>query len=138
MTILISLLLIVLPLKGIAQSEPLYQVVQGNYLLVGKGLDSTDTYHGTVVISVSGEKLMVMRTINGITVSGVAAIESALSGETKVLRIRFTEDDVDYEETCMISNDLDNHARISCYLYRPDQATTQPGIEALFHDHTVK
>jgi len=113
-------------------------MVQGKYLLVGKAVDSDDTYHGKIEISSNDNELVVSRSINNKTIYGKAEIEPALGGDTKVLRIRFTQDKVNYEQTCMVSSDLDNYARISCYLYEPNVRTKQPGLEVLFNDHTAK
>lgn len=112
-------------------------MVQGKYLLVGKALDSDDTYHGKVQIQDKDGVLTVIRNINGKIINGTAAIESALNGEANVLRIRFTKNEIKYEKTCMVGSDLDNYARISCYLYQPRVRTMQPGLEVLFNDHTA-
>jgi len=79
--------------------------------------------------------LKVRRSINGQVIYGTAAIETALNGDARVIRIRFRENQIFYEQTCLSQSDLDNYARISCYLYRLDKSTTEPGLEALFHDH---
>ena len=119
------------------ETDPLAVFVAGNYFLVGKAPDSNKTYQGKLSINNSNGQLNIARNINGVVIKGSAAIESALSGETKVLRMRFTEKGKSYEETCLVSGDLDNYARISCYLYTSDNKTTQPGMEALFHDNTA-
>ena len=73
-----------------------------------------------------------VRTVGHGVSYGKAAVEKALHGETEVLRIIFREADTDYEETCLISGDLDNYARLTCYLYRPGVKTDDPGLEAFF------
>ncbi len=113
-------------------------MVQGKYILVGKGLDTDKTYLGKVEIRSIKDRLIVERKINGKSVKGSAAIESAAGGDAQVLRIRFTEDGNSYEQTCLVNSDLDNYARISCYLYKPGIKTKQPGLEVFFHDHTAK
>jgi len=112
--------------------------VVGKYLLIGKAVDSDTTYTGKVEIYKKDSLLKVNRTIKGQTIVGSAAIESALNGETKALRIRFNDNGIKYEETCLWSSDLDNYARISCYLYQPGERTINPGLEALFYDHSTK
>lgn len=134
----ITLLLIFFPLICTAEDEFLRTMVQGNYLLVGKAIDSDYTYHGKVQITDESGSLVVAREIYGKTTQGTASIESALGGDARVLRIRFTEQAVDYEQTCMVGNDLDNYARISCYLYRQNEKTMRPGLEVLFNDHTAR
>ena len=110
--------------------------VEGKYHLVGKSLDSEETYYGNVELVAShGNRIKVRRTISGITIMGIGAIEKETADNVNVLRIRFEENDVKHEETCMIDGDLDNYARITCYLYQPGVSTSNPGLEALFIDH---
>ena len=134
----ITLLLLFCPLLSVAEDDFLHTMVQGKYLLVGKAVDSTNTYHGKVEIKDVNGSLVVAREIAGKNTEGSAAIEAALKGEAKVLRIRFTENKVAYEQTCMVASDLDNYARISCYLYKPNVKTMQPGLEVFFNDYTAK
>ncbi len=49
--------------------------------------------------------------------------------------MRFVEHNLQYEETCMIDSDLDNYARITCYLHQPGSETDNPELEALFIVH---
>ena len=112
--------------------------IVGKYILLGKAVDSDATYIGKVEIYFQGDNLKVTRVINGQAVAATAAIESALHGDAQVLRIRFSENDTKYEETCLWQSDLDNYARISCYLYQPGVRTSNPGLEALFYDHTAQ
>lgn len=106
--------------------------------MVGKALDSENTYHGKVKIKNNNGELKVLRHINERTIEGTGTIESAVNGDTRVLRIRFDENKTQYEKTCMVGSDLDNYARISCYLYQPKIKTNEPGLEVLFNDHTAK
>ena len=110
----------------------LERYAQGTYLLIGKHLDSTDTYYGELSISQSESGLSVTRTISGNVIHGTASIAHATSDHTPVLRMQFSEGGKDYEETCIVANDLDNYARITCYLYIPGTKTRNPGMEALF------
>ena len=123
---------------SIAEEDFLSSFVKGKYLLVGKSVDSDQTYHGKVEIKNNDGALNVLRHINGKTINGTGAIESVLNGDAKVLRIRFSENDIQYEQTCLIDNDLDNYARISCHLYQPNVSTNQPGLEVLFIDRTTE
>jgi hypothetical protein len=134
----ITLLLIFCPLLSVAEDDFLRTMVQGKYLLVGKAVDSENTYHGKVEIKDVNGSLVVAREIAGKNTEGSAAIEAALNGEARVLRIRFTENEAAYEQTCMVGGDLDNYARISCYLYKPNVKTMQPGLEVLFNDHSAQ
>jgi hypothetical protein len=112
----------------------LVDFVVGRYHLVGRQADGEATYQGRVEIFRAQRSLRVRRTINGVTVEGSAAIEAAPLAETRVLRLRFTEADTPFECTCLVQGDLDNYARLTCYRYRRDGKTRQPGLEALFHD----
>ena len=114
------------------REQLLERYVQGTYLLIGKHLDSTETYFGEVSISQSDSGLSVTRTISEKVIHGTASISHATSDHTTDLRMRFSEGGIDYEETCIVANDLDNYARITCYFYIPGTRTKNPGLEALF------
>lgn len=123
-----------LPAAGaeLSQMQSLASFVEGSYRLIGKGVDSERTYYGRVTLIADEAGLGVERHISGKSVIGRAAIESVGEDGVHVLRIRFEENSTGYEETCMVSGDLDNYARITCYLYRPGIATVDPGLEAMF------
>jgi hypothetical protein len=38
----------------------------------------------------------------------------------------------------LVSSDLNNYARITCYVYYAEIITSAPGIEALYIDHRYK
>jgi len=111
--------------------------VSGNYRLIGQGIDTDVSYSGTISIYLENNQLKIKRKINGNVINGVASFKSTLSGDSKVLRIEFSENEIDYEETCLWSSDLDNYARITCYLYTPGSKIKKPGIEAFFIDHSL-
>jgi len=122
-----------------ADDSGLRDFLLGNYILIGKAVDSDATYQGKVELyAEKNGGMKAKRMIQGQTVIGDAALETALGGEAQVLRIRFSEKNIAYEETCLWKSDLDNYARISCYLYRPGGATANPGLEALFHYHAAQ
>lgn len=108
------------------------RLAQGNYFLIGKALDSKETYFGEVSIKKKGSGLVVTRTIAGRSIRGKAAVEYATADRIPVLRIRFSDAGVEYEETCVVGSDLDNFARITCHSYIPHKKTMEPGMEALF------
>jgi hypothetical protein len=110
----------------------------GKYLLIGKGLNTEQTYTGKVEIYRENDSLKVKRIIGGQSVIGSALFEPALGGDTKVLRFRYEEAGIEYAQSCLWQSDLDNYARISCYLYRPGVRTSNPGLEVLFHDRTTE
>ena len=115
--------------------EFLADFVIGKYLLVGKKVDSFATYFGHVELFNGHGSLKIKRHIGGKTVLGQATIESAVQGDATVLRMRFDDNGAAYENNCLIQSDLDNYARISCYLYQPGVRTLNPGLEVLFIDH---
>ena len=114
------------------KEQHLESYIQGTYLLIGKHLDSTDTYYGEALIAKSESGLSVTRTISGRVTHGTATIAHATGDHTPVLRMHFSEDGNTYEETCIVAGDLDNYARITCYLYIPGTKTLNPGLEAFF------
>ncbi|GAB6040801.1 hypothetical protein [Endothiovibrio diazotrophicus] len=124
--------LLLLPPLVVADDFPPFFVV-GDYRLIGQRPDSSETYAGRVEIAErKGGGLTGRRSVGGESVVMEVALERALAGEAQVLRMRFTEEGVAYEATCLLQSDLDNYARISCYRYRRDGATRRPGLEALF------
>ncbi|WP_019615758.1 hypothetical protein [Psychromonas ossibalaenae] len=112
--------------------------VAGKYLLIGQSPDSDSTYNGKVEIYTENDILKVSRIINGKRTEANGSIEPALNGDAQVLRIRFMESGINYEETCLIQADLDNYARLSCHWYQSGVKTGKAGLEALFIDHTIK
>jgi hypothetical protein len=131
----ITLLLYIAPFCVVAEESREAQIerlAQGNYFLVGKHIDSKETYYGEVSITKEKSGLSVVRNIAGKVVKGVAAVEHATADKVAVLRIRFSDAGNDYEETCMVDSDLDNYARITCHLYMPGKKTMEPGMEAYF------
>lgn len=114
-------------------SNSLQGLVVGHYDLIGKSIGNNETYFGEVIINGtdSGSEMQVTRVINDSTVLGKATIELT-NEKVHVLRIRFVENELSYEETCLINSDLDNYARLTCHVYEPDKTTKKPGLEALF------
>lgn len=113
----------------------LYGFLEGSYHLIGRLPDSNETYTGKIVIRKADDKLEVIRIIEGREIRGVGEIEMATADKIKVLRIRFTDENKDYEATYLIDSDLDNYGRLSGYLYLKKGGTKTPGLEALFIDH---
>lgn len=106
--------------------------IVGEYQLIGKSLNSDDTYLGHIAFSQSKENIIFVKTINNVSTKGSVTIEKTEADKVKVLRLRFEADSIQYEETCLISTDLDNYARFTCHLYQKDVPTDNPGLEALF------
>ncbi len=136
---LITLFLVLfIPTIASAEDDFLRDFFAGEYLLLGKALDSNKTYTGKVSIYRDGNALKLKKIINGQTTIANAALESTLGGDRKVLRIRYQQAGVNYEQTCLWQSDLDNYARISCYLYQPGTDTRDPGLEVLFYDRQAE
>lgn len=121
-----------------ALDAELSDFILGEYILIGKGLDSDSTYSGKVKIYMEDGEFKMSRQIGKVKIVGTAAIEKTAHGDAEVLRLRFTESSQLFEQTCLVQSDLDNYARISCYLYKPREDTNMPGMEVLFHDHNTK
>lgn len=117
------------------KAQFLTDYIVGSYRLIGKAPESNNTYYGTIEFRKISNKLHVIRTINNTMTHGNAEAEQVLHGETEILRIKFSEGGIDYEETCLIDSDLDNYARLTCYLYRRGEKTKEPGLEAYFITH---
>jgi len=115
------------------QQQFLASFIAGKYHLVGKAIDSDETYYGKVRIVSTVSGIEVHRLIAEKAIIGSGAIEKT-ADNVNLLRIRFTENDMEFEETCIISGDLDNYARITCYLYLSGGETSNPGLEVLFID----
>jgi len=118
-----------------SEEDSLYAFLEGTYYLIGRLPDSTKTYSGKVVLKKTDDAFQVTRVINGKKIKGFGKLEAATADKTKVLRIRFIDENKNYEATYLINSDLDNYARLSGYLYVIQGGTKVPGLEALFIDH---
>jgi hypothetical protein len=110
----------------------LYDFLRGSYELVGRWPDSNKTYSGKIVLEKDHGHFRVVRLINGKKITGIGKIETATPDKVKVLRIRFKQDEREYEGTYLIGSDLDNYGRLTGYLYLKSGKTKQPGLEAFF------
>ncbi|MDX1296486.1 MAG: hypothetical protein R3302_09460 [Sulfurimonadaceae bacterium] len=116
------------------ESEALLGFFAGKYRFIGVEPGSNRAYCGVAEFAVAEGQLNMTRTVRGKSVEATAMLEqSEMTGNT-LLRIRFHDEGVDYEESCLYQSDLDNYARISCYLYEQGKATPMPGLEAYFID----
>lgn len=128
---------IIFGLVSVALAEPpgmaQYRFLVGNYECIGKWPDSKKTYSGRVVISELEDGVKMVRTINGKKVEAVGKYGTATPDEIRVLRVKFIQDGVGYDETCMVGGDLDNYSRITCYVYTGN--SKRVGLETLFPDY---
>lgn len=108
----------------------------GNYILIGKKINSHQTYQGRIsmIFNEKGRCLDITRVIEGRTVTGTARIVPVLEGEAQVLRLAFTDEGVVYEGTLLWRGDLDNYGRLSGYIYVKGTHPEKPGLEAYFID----
>ena len=132
LTLIVLLAIISIANAGENREKGLEEHVQGNYFLLGKAIGNKDTYYGQISIKKVDSELQITRNISGEIVKGSAAIEHATPDEIPVLRMRFKDEEYEYESTCMVGSDLDNYARITCFLYIPGVTSMEPGMEALF------
>ena len=121
------------PAHADEQTEAAYDFIAGPYVCVGKRPDSNRTYAGRVDISRQGDGVRLVRTIDAQRVEASGSFGTATADKIPVLRVKFKQHGVAYEETCMVDSDPDNYARLTCYLY--SEKTTTVGLEALFPDH---
>ena len=137
---LLLLILLVFP-WSLARAKPpstlpradLVNIMQGDYVIVGRKPDSLATYTGRLTFRARGEKLGFTRTVDGRTVRGVATLETTAIGDpAPVLRMRFVQDGQRLGATFQWMIDLDNYARFTGYVYRADDTTKAPGLEMLF------
>ena len=132
--VLAIILLFVAGTASLAENDTdfLYDFLKGSYELVGRWPDSNETYSGKIVLEKDREYFRVVRLINGKKITGVGKIETATSDKVKVLRIRFKQDEREYEGTYLIGSDLENYGRLTGYLYLKNGKTKNPGLEAFF------
>ena len=114
------------------RADVMERLIQGNFILIGKSIDSENTYSGEMSITKNESGIEITRIISGKEIKGTAAIEYATPDKVPVLRFRFKEDNKKNEATCMVGSDLDNFARMTCHVYFPGIKTSKPGFEALF------
>lgn len=115
--------------------KSLYDYFSGTYWLIGKKVDSNETYSGKIHLITKGTYLEVKRIINGIEIKGTGKIEYLVYENIPVLRIRFKEKGIEYEGEFIWSSDFDNYPRISGYIKIKGKETNNPGLEVFFIIH---
>jgi hypothetical protein len=111
--------------------QSLRSYMAGEYDLIGRKADSTLTYTGHVTLREKGERLEVVRTVEGSTDKCVARFDTvAGSDHIPVLRMHFHFDGKEYDATYRWQSDPDNYPRFTGCLYF--SGITAPGLEALF------
>jgi len=110
-----------------------YDYLVGSYECIGRWPDSNKTFSGRVEISKTSEGVKLIRMIDGEKIEAVGKYGTATPDGIRTLRVKFNQKGKAYEETCLVSSDLDNYPRITCYLYT--EKTKKVGLETLFPDH---
>ena len=114
--------------------ESLRGYMAGEYDLIGRKADSTETYSGHITLRDEGGILQVTRTVEGKTDKCAARFDTvAGSDRIPVLRMHFYFDGKEYDATYRWQSDSDNYPRFTGYLYL--SGTKSPGLEALFPIH---
>jgi hypothetical protein len=109
-----------------------YTLVPGRYALIGQFPDGGTVYQGTAEITYQDGRLELVKHIEDKAITAEGEVESANPGESKVLRFRWPE----HKETCLVSVDLDNYGRLSCYWIVTGTDHKKPGLEAYFSTET--
>jgi len=107
----------------------------GEYTVIGKEVESNDSYFGTMKIDFKDKKFEITRKISGTSIKAHGKIKKTGSEQTEVFVITFTENKVLFEITYLIDTDFDNYGRLTGYRYYKDKETEKPGLEALFCIH---
>ncbi|MGE5213186.1 MAG: hypothetical protein ACM3NN_05775 [Nitrospirota bacterium] len=114
--------------------EALHGYMVGEYDLIGRKSDSTETYSGHVTFRDENGVLQVTRNVEGTIEKCVARFDTvAGTDRIPVLRMRFYFDGKEYDATYRWQSDPDNYPRFTGYLYL--SGTKSPGLEALFPIH---
>lgn len=106
--------------------------MDGAYVVIGRLPDSKQTYQGTINITTSKQVLSLTRVINGQKVVALGKFETT-SENTRVLKVNFESKGKKFEESCLVNTDLDNYARVTCYVF--EKTTKKVGLETWFSDH---
>ncbi len=126
--------LVILPSFCLAEEDAAqYDYLVGNYECIGRWPDSSQTYSGRLEISKAPQGITITRTIAGQRIEASGKFATATPDAIRVLRVTFSQGGESYEQTCLVSGDLDNYARITCYLY--SSKTKRVGLESWFADH---
>ena len=135
--IFVTMMAAILPVvaKDQEYEENRLNFLGGSYIIIGKHYKSKQAYQGTATISSTGKSLKITKHINKQTIIGTGNIERAIFADVDVLRMRWLEDKQKLESTCLFQGDLDNYARISCYVYPLKKDISKPGLEAWFIDN---
>lgn len=132
--LLVSLLLAGMPVFAAGQpTDSGLDYLAGSYVVIGKHADSEKTYTGRMTVSLTEQALTIVRVIGGRSTEAKGTMDAATPDQIPVLRVSFKAHGKRHKQTCMVSSDLDNYPRVSCYVQR--EFTKKVGLEAWFSDH---
>jgi hypothetical protein len=126
---------VIAPASVVGDDEELsvyYDLVPDRYALIGQLPDGGAAYQGTAEITYLDSRLQLVKHIENKAITATGKVERADPGESYVLRFRWPE----HEETCLVSVDLDNYGRLSCYWIVKGTDHKKPGLEAYFSTET--
>lgn len=133
--LLISLIISTLLVAQDNNDDFLQDFLVGEYSVIGKMVESNNTYFGTMKIDVKNKRFEIIRNIDGKTIKANGKIKKTGPEQMEVFVITFTENKVLYEITYLIYTDFDNYGRLTGYRYYKNKETENPGLEALFSRH---
>ncbi len=118
--------------KDVSNDADLLGFVEGEYAVIRQEPDEGSAYSGSARIEANGGGLVLKerRGTQELTAVGKVEVPSP-PGEGKVLRFRW-QDGAPMLMTCLVSGDLDNYARLTCYWWREGAEPGRPGLEAMF------
>jgi hypothetical protein len=114
------------------QADALLSFVVGDYVIVGREPDGGAPYAGTARIEPRTGGLFLNRRRGQHEVTAIGRLEvPSPPNEGRVLRFRWY-DPEPVLMTCLVSADLDNYPRLTCYWLHEGTQPAEPGLEAMF------
>ena len=114
------------------EADPFLNFVVGDYVIVGREPDRGAPYSGTARVELREGGLLLNRRRGEHEVTAMGRFEvPSPPNEGRVLRFRWY-DPEPVLMTCLISADLDNYARLTCYWLHEGSQPAEPGLEAMF------
>lgn len=133
------LLMLFLPSFVMAEDEPkengvayVAYLMTGKYTIIGRMPNSKTMYSGRISLDARGRKMAFVRTINHVTVRGMATFETPPSCMNSVIRLRFLQNGQWYIGLYEWTVDTNNTFRLAGRIASKD--TKLPGYEAFFPD----
>lgn len=111
--------------------QSLLDFVTGDYAIIGQEPDGDAAYVGSASIEPEQGGVTLKERHGSHEFTAHGTVEAPSPGEGTVLRFRW-QDDGPMIMSCLVSGDLDNYARLTCYWLRQGSEPKQPGLEAMF------